>query len=160
MNTFMENNLDIEKFELLKSDIEKKYKKIANIYNPALQTKIFFNSNGLHHLKYDNNRSKRDKIIQKNKFMFFDSAVSILKKSSTVQEYRRLFSISNKTKTTKIMEFFAFWAIISFTKKIRIKVIVRRIGGEKGQFHFWSVMPFWRLSKNGRVVNSKNIENE
>ena len=26
--------------------------------------------------------------------------------------------------------------MISFAEKIRIKVIVRRIGGEEGQFHF------------------------
>jgi len=156
----MKNNFNIEEFKLLKKNVEENYKKITSIDNPALKTKIFFNSNGLHHLKYDNNRSKRDKIIQKNKFMFFDSAVNILKKSSTIQEYRQLFFTPNKTKRIRVVEFFAFWAIISFTKKIRIKVIVRRIGGESGQFHFWSLMPFWRLSKNGREISSENIESE
>ena len=97
----MDNNFDIKKFNLLKKQVEENYKKIVSIYNPALKTKIFFNSNGLHHLKYDNNRSKRDKIIQKNKFMFFDSSVNILKKSSTVQEYRQLSFTSNKTKRIK-----------------------------------------------------------
>jgi hypothetical protein len=156
----LKTNFDINKFKTLKSYVEEEYRKIGSIDNPALKTKIFFNSNGLHHLKYKNNRLERDKIIQKNKFIFLNDAVAIIKKSSTIQEYRRIFYTLNKTKELKILEFFAFWAIISFTKKIRIKVIIRRVGGENGTFHFWSIMPFWQLNKNGRKISSENIENE
>lgn len=156
----MKNNFNIVEFRLLKKNVEENYKKITSIDNPALKTKIFFNSNGLHHLKYDNNRSERSKIIQKNKFMFFNDAVIIIKKSSTIQEYRRSVSLLKETKELKMVEFFAFWAIINFTKKIRIKVVIRRIGGENGKFHFWSVMPFWQLDKNRRIISSKDIKNE
>ncbi|MFA5644604.1 MAG: hypothetical protein WC928_03720 [Patescibacteria group bacterium] len=156
----LKTNFYINEFKTLKSYVEEEYRKIGSIDNPALKTKIFFNSNGLHHLKYDNNRSERSKTIQKNKFMFFSDAVAIIKKSSTTQEYRRIFYTSNKTKELKMIEFFAFWAIISFTKKIRIKVVIKRVGGEDGKFNFWSVMPFWQLNKNGRMIGSENIENE
>lgn len=156
----LKTSFNINEFKKLKKYTEEEYKKIRNVNNPALKAQIFFNSNGLHHLKYDNNRSERNKVVQKNKLMFFNDAVNIIKKSSTIQEYRRSIYTSDETKKIKIIKFFAFWAIISFNKKTRIKVIIRRVGGENGKFHFWSVMPFWQLSKNKRITSSKNIENE
>ena len=156
------NKFDLEQFNELKKSVETEYKKIGSIYNPALRAKIFFNPDGWHHLRYNHSRSERSKSAQKSKLVFFNSATNIIKMATTIQEYRRDICHLGKNKNRKgtTREFFAFWAIISFTKKIRIKVIIKRIGGENGQFHFWSVMPFWRLSDKQREVSSENIMNE
>ncbi|MDP3974396.1 MAG: hypothetical protein Q8P65_00210 [bacterium] len=156
---------DLEKFNELKNTTKINYEKIGCVYSPALQANIVFNSDGFHHLRYDNNRSERSKKSQQGKFICFNKAVEILKKSTTIQEYRRsICAIGDYDKSgfrkTKIIEWFGFFAIISFSKRIRINAIVRRIGEENGKYHFWSVMPYWSLSNNIRIIGSKKIEDE
>lgn len=141
---------------------EEIYKKIGYIYSPALKANIIFGSDGFHHPRYDNNRSERSKQAQQNKFLYFNKAVEILKRSTTIQEYRRsIRAIGSRDRSgfrkTKIIEWFGFFAIVNFSKCIRINAIVRRIGEDSGQFHFWSVMPYWSLSNNRRVIGSKRI---
>ncbi len=152
----MDNN--VEEFKRLKNQAHSKYVSIGSVYSPVLRSSIFFNSNGWHHLRYDSNRSERKRIIQLNKFRFFQDAVSTIKKSTTIQEYRRV-SVENYEKES-VIEWFAFWSIISFTRQIRIKVIVRRVGGFDGQYHFWSVMPFWSLRHRERAICSVNLSDE
>ena len=130
------NKIDLEKFKKLKKETEIYYKKVGSIYCPALKSDIVFNSNGFVHLKYNSNRGERSKIIQKNKFVFLKDSIRVLKKTTTLQEYRRMIIKKN------IVEWFGFFAVIDFKNKIRIKVIVRRLGAENGKYHFWSVMPF------------------
>jgi hypothetical protein len=159
------NFFDLAKFNELKNSVKTGYKKIGSINNPALKARVIFNSDGLHHLKYDRQRSERSKPAQQNKFRFFNDAVNTIKNATTIQEYRRnICSIGEPDKSgfrkTTTMEFFAFWTIISFIKKIRIRVVIRRIGGDNGQFHFWSVMPFWSLNNKQRIIGSREIEDE
>lgn len=158
-----QNVICFEEFKKLKEKTEIEYKKVKKIYSPALKSEIVFNSDGFHHLRYDGSRSERNKSVQKNKFIFFLNAVDILKKSTTVQEYRRLLCPIGKKdrngfRKTSIIEWFGFFSIISFSKMIRIKTVIRRIGGENGQYHFWSVMPFWNLSNKNKIVGTKEIE--
>ncbi|OGF21628.1 hypothetical protein A2316_01000 [Candidatus Falkowbacteria bacterium RIFOXYB2_FULL_38_15] len=159
------NKAELEQFYKLKEIAKTTYERIGSIYCPALKDDIVFNSDGFHHLRYDCHRSERSKQVQKNKFIYFDKAVEILKKTTTIQEYRRSICAvgdcdKNGFHKTKIIEWFGFFAIISFVKCIRINVVVRRIGEGSGKFHFWSVMPFWTLSSNKRVIGSKKIEDE
>ena len=155
----------IESINQLREKTEEKYKKINKVYCLALKSEIYFNSEGFHHLRYDGSRSERDKKVQKNKFLCFDAAVEILKKSTTIQEYRRsICPIGKKDKSgfrrTKIVEWFSFFAIVSFSKRLRVKVVVRRVGENSGQYHFWSVMPFWKLTSGRRIIGQKEIEDE
>jgi hypothetical protein len=80
-----------EEFDKLKKETEEKYKEIKEIYSPALKSKIIFNSDGFHHLRYNQSRSERNKNIQKNKLQCFNDAVKILEKSTTIQEYRKSY---------------------------------------------------------------------
>jgi hypothetical protein len=152
-----------EEFEKLKEKIELSYKGVGKIICPALKSEVVFNSDGFHHLRYDGHRSERDKRVQRNKFLCFDAAVEILKTTTTIQEYRRsICPIGKKDRSgfrkTKIVEWFSFFAIISFSKCRRVKVVIRRIGENEGKYHFWSVMPFWNLSDGKRIIGSKEIE--
>jgi hypothetical protein len=149
----------------LKAETEEKYKKIGKLNCPALKAEIFFSSEGFHHLRYDGHGSERDKKVQRNKFIYFDSGVDILKRATTIQEYRRaICPVGKKDKSgfrkTKLVEWFCFFAIISFSKHLRVKVVVRRVGENSGQYHFWSIMPFWKLTSGRRIVGQKEIEDE
>lgn len=156
------NKFDLQKFNQLRQAIEEKYRSIGKTYSPALKADVIFNSDGWHHLRYDCSRVERDKKVQQNKFICFDDAVNIIKKSTTIQEYRRGQQVDGKQdkgglQKVKLVQWFGFFAVISFSKRIRVKAIVRKIGDD-GQYHFWSVMPYWKLSSQGRVVGAKDIE--
>jgi len=158
-------NFTHEEFIQLKERVRNKYNNIKYVESKALKSKIVFNSNGFHHLRYDSNRTERSKQAQYGKLSHLDDAVKILKLSTTVQEYRRgLCCIGKKDKSgfrkTSIFEWFGFYAVTSFFQKKRIMVVVRRIGGEDGNYHFWSLMPYWKLSNNTRVIGSKVIEDD
>lgn len=161
----MDSKIDLEKFNKLKEETKEKYNSIREIYCPALKSKIIFSSNGFHHLIYDQNRNERSKLSQKGKFICFDDAVKIINKSTTIQEYRRaICPVGKKNKgglrRTEMIEWFGMFAVISFSRKIRVNVIIRRIGGKNGSYHFWSVIPYWKLSNQTRIVGSKEIEDK
>jgi hypothetical protein len=157
--------MDSEGFKKIKQETEEKYKKVGKIFCPALKTEVVFNSDGFYHLRYDGHRSERDKRVQRNKFLFFDDGVGILKKTTTIQEYRRSMcpigkADKNGFRKMKTVEWFGFFAITSFSKRRRIKVVVRRVGEDSGNYHFWSVMPFWNLTNGKRVIGLKEIQDQ
>lgn len=157
-------DVDLIWFNKLKQKTEEEYKKIGCVDNSALKTKIYFNSDGFHHLRYDGHRSERSKKVQQYKFKFLNQAVEILKKSTTIQEYRRSLcpigkSDSSGFRKTSLVEWFGFFAITNFSNSTRIMVVVRKVG-ENGQYHFWSVMPYWTLSNKNRVIGSEKIKDE
>lgn len=152
-----------EEFDSLRNAVELEYKNIGHIYSPALKSQVAFNSNGLFHLRYDSHRHERNRLVQQDKFRCFSQAVDVIKIATTIQEYRRAVYLAgepNKDGVNKasLVEWFAFLSIVSFIKKMRIKVVVRRIGGEHSRFHFWSVMPFWSLRNGQRTIGLKEIE--
>ncbi len=154
-----------ESWQKLKENTKQEYDTIGSLYCPALKSNILFNADGFHHLRYDGSRKERSKSVQKNKFTYFSDAVDILKKSTTIQEYRRSICPVGKPdkngfRKTKSIEWFGFFAITSFSKQTRIKVIVRRIGEDNGHYHFWSVIPFWSITNNHRYIGSKDLEDQ
>ncbi len=152
----------LEAFHVLRTKTEEAYKKVDRLHCPALKSTITFHSDGFHHLRFDKNRSERKKEIQRTKFLLFPKAVDILKKTTTIQEYRRGHQTSGKKdqngfRKIQQVEWFGFFAVTSFSNPSRVKVIVRRVGGEQGQFYFWSVIPNWRLSNGMKMVGSEEL---
>lgn len=123
------------------------FEKNKQIYCPYFKQNIILNSDGFHHLQFSSRR-ERDKKEQVLKFNLLPLAISIIKKSGTLQEYRKLLSPvgkrSQKESMTicKIIEYWSFIAI-NDNKTIKIKVVLRRIGN--GNIIFWSVMPAIKL---------------
>ena len=159
------NIFDFEKYRILKEETALGYQKIVSVFCPALKSKVIFNAKGLHHLRYDFSGAERPKKSQYIKFLYLPKAVEIIKTSTTIQEYRRGICPvdhpdKNGYKRTSSIEWFGMFAIISFSKKIRLRTVIRRIGAEDGLYHFWSVIPFWTLSNNQRIIGEKQIENE
>ena len=146
--------------------MEKKYRaeaifnKQKDIYNPYFQTRIVLNSDSLHHLQFSARR-ERDKNEQLLKFSLLPLALEIIKKSGTIQEYRKILTtFGSKGKDgllkTKVVEYWGMVAIVG-ENRIKIKVILKRIGN--GNIIFWSVMPYSKL-KNQRLVDGDDIVNE
>ena len=157
------SEIDLVRFNKLKQKTEEDYKEIGTIFSPALKSAINFTSEGFYHLRYSSNRSERTRSVQQNKFRFFNQAVDIIKKATTIQEYRRSICPVGKPdhsgfRKTGIVHWFGFFAITNFSNSTRIMVVVRKVG--EGQYHFWSVMPYWSLSNKNRVIGSDKIKDE
>lgn len=139
------------------------FSKNREIYCPYFDSKITFNSDGFHHLRYSARR-ERTKDEQIFKFKFLPAVINIIKKSGTIQEYRReLVSIKKKPDKSgltlqKIAEYWGLIAIVGESEKmIKIKVILRRIGD--GKIIFWSVMPAMNL-KGSSLDRIKRLASE
>jgi hypothetical protein len=153
-------------FLILKTEAETFYRSTVKIKCPALKADVHFTSDGFHHLRYDNTRAERSKSEQINKLMYLPEAVNIVNTTTTVQEYRAALQAVGKPANDGFRkmvraEYYAFSAIINIQRGIRIRVVIRRLGD--GLFHFWSLMPSWRLIDKdnptfGHIIGSKEIE--
>lgn len=137
----------LEDFEQIKQKAETYYKSLKPMICPIFNEMIYFTSDGFHHLRFDNTRAERSKVVQRTKLKSLPWAINIIQKTTTVQEFRKNLQIFGKqgkdgfSKTVEV-KYWAFIAITNIEKALRIRVIVRQVGN--GQKHFWSVMPFWK----------------
>lgn len=141
------SDLNPEEFIKMKDKADVFYKSVGSIRCPALDAEVHFTSDGFHHLQFDGTRTERTKIVQKNKMLCLQEAVTVIKKSTTVQEYRTEIQPVGKRdkngfRVTKRVQYYAFRAITDFNKLRRVVVVIRRVG--EGNLHFWSVMPSWK----------------
>ncbi len=139
-----------EEFTRVKDKAELFYKSLGKMQCPALAADVHFSSDGFHHLRFDGTRAERSKAVQKGKLLCLEEAAEIIRKTTTVQEFRSTLAPVGKPdarglRPTKRVEFFAFHAITDMNKPRRVNVVVRRVGD--GNYHFWSVMPSWKESK-------------
>jgi len=143
-----------EQHKKFKDKAEKIFKETDSIHCPYFNGAVTFNSEGLHHLKYLPNGRERSHNAQILKFKLLPLVKHVIKKSGTIQEYRKqLVTVGRKRKhdglqKTKEAEYWGLYAVVGDDKKIRVRVIIRRIGD--GKIIFWSVMPDMNL-KNGKL---------
>lgn len=139
-----------KEFAHVKAKAEAFYTSVMKVRCPAILDDIHFSTDGFHHLRFNGSRAERDKKVQKTKMLCLEEAVDILKRTTTIQEYRKLTQPVGKTdskgfRKTKCVHYYAFHAITNFDKSRRINVVIRKVG--EGNYHFWSVMPSWKEEK-------------
>ncbi len=147
-------------FEQRKEKARAIYDAQKNIRNPYLETEVVFNSDGFHHLQFSDRR-ERNKKEQLLKFSLLPLAINVVKKSGTLQEYRRdIVAVGKKGndgfRKTKGVQYWGFAAVVG-EQKIKIRVILRKIGD--GNVIFWSVMPDSKLKGRQRLYDA-GIEDE
>ena len=156
------NNRGLEQnvFEQRKEKARVIYDTQKNIRNPYLETEVVFNSDGFHHLQFSarRERSKKEQLL---KFNLLPLAINVIKRSGTLQEYRKdIVAVGKKGndgfRKTKEVQYWGFTAIMG-EQKIKIRVILRKIGD--GNVIFWSVMPDSKL-KGGQRLYGAGIEDE
>ena len=154
--------MDAAYFNEKKEKAKTIYHAQRSIYNPYLKNDVIFNSDGFHHLQFSARR-ERDKEEQILKFNLLPLAIGIIKKSGTLQEYRKkLISAGKKSPRdgltpTKVAQYWGFVAITGESSQIKIIVILRQVGD--GNITFWSVMPYHKL-KGGQKLYSDGIEDD
>lgn len=116
------------KFEIYSKLLTKRlhwYKKIKEIYCPHLNTNIVFNSQGIHHLKYDGRGKPRSIKDQLRRLHLITYSLDIIKNAKSVFEYRNINNIQ-------------YWSFKDFRGRKSITVLIRKTGN--GKYMFYSVM--------------------
>ncbi|MDP1760207.1 MAG: hypothetical protein Q8L01_02015 [Candidatus Woesebacteria bacterium] len=132
------------------------------IYCPYFKRNIILNSDGFHHLQFSARR-ERTKNEQLFKFNLLAWALEIIKKSGTIQEYRRILSpVGKKSKndgSIKMKEV-EYWGLVAIVgeNKIKVKTILRRVGD--GNITFWSVMLYSKIKNGNQKLFTEGIEDE
>jgi len=140
--------MSVGRFDELRQKAEDLYKKQDEIRCPYFNQSIVLNSDGFHHLQFHNNRRERNKREQLLKFRLLPLALQVIKKSGTIQEYRKLLTPIGKKSTRDgfvPMKEVEYWGLVAIVgeQKIKIRTVLRRIGD--GNVTFWSVMPGSKL---------------
>lgn len=150
-----------EYFNEKKSKAEQVYNAQKSIFNPYFKTEIILNSDGFHHLQFSarRERNKREQLL---KFSLLPLALEIIKKSGTIQEYRKLLTPIGKKKNdgsipVKMVEYWGLVAIVG-SNQIKVRAVLRRVGD--GNITFWSVMPYSKFKQDGQRLFTEGIEDE
>ena len=148
-------NLKDEKdFEAVKTDAERFYGSVDEVYCPYFREKIAFNAKGLRHLKFKSDQQARSRTEQYARLKLLRRAPEVLKKSSTVQgiwRTKRMEAQKTNSRWEWMIKDVIFFEFIAVLDAVRVKVIVKEVqGGEK---HFWSVIPHWGVDK----INSRRV---
>lgn len=91
--------IDLSSYEKIKTSTKKYYEGCKKIHCPYFNNEpIYFNLGGFNHLIYKNSNTERVKSVQILMFKLFLNARSIVKCTTTVQEYDEMLSTMIKKK--------------------------------------------------------------
>ena len=154
----MENQTDY--FNKRKEKAREIFSAQKTIYSPYFKMNIVLNSDGFHHLQYSSRveRSKKEQLL---KFSLLPIGLDIIKKSGTIQEYRKLLtpvgkpSVMNGSVSMKEVEYWGLAAIVG-DNMIKMRTILRRVGD--GNITFWSVMLNSKIKNGYQKIFDQGIE--
>ena len=156
-------NFNENDFEKVKAEADTFYETIKEVHCPYFQGKVVFNVKGLKHIKFKTDQQARLRGDQYARLKLVHLAPEVLKLSRTVQgisEERKLEPEKTNSRWEHVVKVVKHYEFIAVLKDLRVKVIVKEVGG--GQKYFWSVMPFWKVNKetSGRVLYSGTPEHD
>jgi hypothetical protein len=148
-----------EKFEQRKTEATAFYKSIGQVKCPYFDGDcVHFNSEGFEHLIFKEWNKTRSQVEQYTRFRLLPLAVSIIKKSGTMQEYdeRNMFVRSqSRGKWSQVMKAVRYYIFVAIVGELRAKVIIKEIEG--GQRCFHSIYPSWQTESDGQGGKRKKL---
>lgn len=152
--------IDVARFAEAKEKAHAIYTAEREIWCPYFQTKVVLNSDGFHHLQFSARR-EREKQEQLFKLRLLPLALQIIRKSGTIQEYRKLLSPIGKASNGAIpMKEVEYWGLVGILgeKRIKVRAVLRRVGS--GNVTFWSVMPYSKIRGGVQKMYADGLEDD
>lgn len=153
---------DAEYFNTRKERAKAIFSAHKAIRNPYFQTEIVLNSDGFHHLQFSarRERNKREQLL---KFSLLPLGLEIIRKSGTIQEYRKLLTPIGKPSASTgavSMKEVQYWGLVAIVgeNKIKVRTVLRKVGD--GNITFWSVMPYSKIKDGKQKIFMERIEDE
>jgi hypothetical protein len=155
-------DIDLTYFNARKEKAKENFFAQKTIRNPYFGIDITLNSDRFHHLQFSNRRerSKQEQLLKLN---LLPLAFEIIRKSGTIQEYRKLLTPIGKKSPSDgsiPMKNVEYWGLIGIVgeKRIKVRTVLRRVGD--GNIIFWSVMLYSKIKNNNQKLYMKGIEDE
>lgn len=153
--------VDPERFHGLKEKSRRLYSAQRAIRCPYFGAEVVLNSDGFHHLQFSarRERSKKEQLL---KFTLLPLAFEVIRRSGTIQEYRKTLAPTGKRSARdgmvpmKEVEYWGLIAIVGERKPVKIRVILRRVG--TGNVTFWSIMPDKKFVDGAQKLAAEGIE--
>jgi len=142
-------NESFENFDEVRIKGEELYKTLEPVQCPYFKEKVYFNAQGLEHLKFKQRNGARNRQDQYMRFKMLRFAPEVLRLSQTVQgifHTKHLERVRINSRTDTIMKEVSYYEFVAVVEKVRVKVIVKQI--ENRQLLFWSIIPFWGINKD------------
>jgi len=140
--------IDLENFDEVKLKGEELYKSLIDVHCPFFNGKVYFNAQGLGHLKFKRHGHARPQQDQYMRFKLLHLAPIILRNSKTLQgiwETKSFEKIRVHSRTDTVMKDVTYYEFVAVMENVRAKIIVKQVAG--GQRVFWSIIPFWGIDK-------------
>jgi len=140
-----------EEFRRVRRQAEENYRTYGQIRCPYFQDAVHFNTEGFRHLLFKAWNRGRDRRDQFMRLKHLARAAEMLSLSRTVQgiqetsEWERRHRHGRWEKLLLSVTYYEFVAVLEGR---RFKVIVKQLPG--GDRIFWSLIPFWRQTQQGR----------
>lgn len=152
-----------QQFEERKAKAKELYSSKRAIYNPYLGCEVVLNSDGFHHLQFSarHERTKKEQLL---KFRLLPLALETIRRSGTLQEYRRSLQPIGKPSARgetaiKQVEYWGFVAILGKQESpVKIRTVLRRVGD--GHVIFWSVMPYNKFRRGEQRLSTAGIDDD
>ncbi len=141
--------INLENFAFVKERGEELYKSFVPVKCPYFNDLVYFNAQGLEHLKFKRRFVERVASDQYMRFKLLYLAPQILKLSRTVQGVMLLNTTERvlcNGRRQWMRQSSVFYEFIAVIDDVRARLVVKRI--ENGQFQFWSIIPFWKQGAN------------
>lgn len=151
-----------DRYWVLSGKVEALFVQNGRITCPYFNTEVILNGEGLHHLRYSAQR-ERSKPEQMLKFRLMPLALDVVRRSGTIQEYRKIWQAIGKAgaegmRAAKEVEYWGLVAIVG-ARPDRIRVILRRVGN--GNITLWSVMRGGKILRDGsQRLAPENLESD
>lgn len=147
-----------EKIIQRKAEAKAVYDAIGQVRCPYFNGEVHFNSEGFEHLLFKSWNKTRSRVEQYTRLRLIPLAVSVIKKSGTMQEYdeRNIFvRRQSKGGWTRVMKLAKYYIFIAIINDLRMKIIVREVTG--GKRNFYSVYPSWKTENDGQGGKRKKL---
>lgn len=139
-----------KEFVDLRISAEESYKKIVEVFCPALKSKVAFNAMGLDHIKmkrWNHARERKDQFIR---LKYLHLVPEIVKTSRTIQGKKsgnKIERIKINSRWDQKMVLVTYYEFISIVNECRLRIVIKQI--DNGPLYFWSIVPYWRQGDGG-----------
>lgn len=135
-----------EQFDAIKSRGVELYKSFTPVRCPYFNDFVYFNAQGLEHLKFKRRGVQRIPQDQYMRFKLLHLVPIVIRLSRTLQgrSSRNGFEPAHTNgRATWITAHKIYYEFIAILDEVRIRVIVKRVNE---RLEFWSVIPYWKES--------------
>ena len=140
-----------DEFRRVRQQAEDIYRTYSQTHCSYFQGYVHFNTEGFRHLLFKTWNRGRDRRDQFMRLKHLARAPEILRLSRTVQGIQENSEWERRHRHgrwEKLMVSVTYYEFVAVLEKRRFKVIVKQLSD--GQRIFWSLIPFWRQTEQGR----------